>query len=343
MPYDIEQLWDAIVGVVERSLASRSPELMFCFLLLVNSCFGIASALSIDKATMEAASPAAQLPERAALLARPPAAGRPPAGTSRAPRAPSSARRHAPPVRAAIAPCSSTLPAREPAHPSDAPPATFRRLVARRTGASFREVAEVEEEAMPVPGEGEVLVRVAYAGVNGGCETFRARGEHAFVRNAGAPWFALGAEGAGEVVAAGPGVPAHLAPGQHVTFVGGAFSEYVVAKATLCWPVPAATPEAVALTISATVAAAALGAVGRARRGETVLVTAAGGATGSFAAQLARLAGCRVVATCGGELKAARLRGLGLDRVIDHTQEARAHQTTDPFGVSWTRPHALAP
>lgn len=78
-----------------------------------------------------------------------------------------------------------------------------------------------------------------------------------FARNRTLPWFALGAEGAGEVVSLGPGV-AGLAVGQPVTFVGGAFAEYVVARAALCWPVAAATPEAVALTISGTVAATAL-------------------------------------------------------------------------------------
>ena len=67
-------------------------------------------------------------------------------------------------------------------------PATYRRLVARRCGDSFRAVAEVQG-GCPMPTaatagaaplqEGEVLVRVHYAGVNGGCETFRARGEHA--------------------------------------------------------------------------------------------------------------------------------------------------------------------
>ena len=44
-------------------------------------------------------------------------------------------------------------------------PATYRRLVARRTGGSFREVAEVQEGVpLPQPQEGEVLVRVHYAG-----------------------------------------------------------------------------------------------------------------------------------------------------------------------------------
>lgn len=61
--------------------------------------------------------------------------------------------------------------------------------------------------------------------------------------------------------------------------------------------------------------------MGKLQRGETLLVTATAGATGHFAAQLGRLEGCRVVATCGGPEKADRLRALGLDRVIDYTQE----------------------
>ncbi|GAB4813339.1 hypothetical protein N2152v2_000385 [Parachlorella kessleri] len=199
-------------------------------------------------------------------------------------------------------------------------PSSYRRLVARRTGDTFRDVAEMEEAPLPTPGEAEVLVRVLYAGVNGGCETFRCRGEYAFARNKGLPFFPLGAEGAGEVVAVGEGVT-NLAVGQHVTFVGGGFSEYVIAKAAACWPIKEATPEAVALTISGTVAATALHAVAGLQRGESLLVTAAAGATGHFAVQLGLLAGCHVVATCGGPKKAARLRELGVHRVIDYTEE----------------------
>ena len=175
--------------------------------------------------------------------------------------------------------------------------------------------------------EGEVLIKVAYAGVNGGCETFRCRGEHAFKGNltATAAGFNLGAEGAGTIVRMGSAGITNLSVGDHVTFIGGAFSEYVVAKAVLCWPVAEPSPAAVALTISATVANAALTYVGKMQRGETVLVTAAGGATGSFAVQLAKLCGCRVVATCGSEKKASRLEALGLERVINHSKEDVAH------------------
>lgn len=52
----------------------------------------------------------------------------------------------------------------------------------------------------------QVLVRMHYAGINGGCETFRVRGEYAFAANRGKAWYPLGAEGAGVVVALGEGV-----------------------------------------------------------------------------------------------------------------------------------------
>lgn len=59
-------------------------------------------------------------------------------------------------------------------------------------------------------------------------------------------------------------------------------------------------------------------AVGDARAGETVLVSAAAGATGSTAVQLAKAAGCRVVGIVGGEEKAQVLREMGADAVVDH-------------------------
>ena len=65
----------------------------------------------------------------------------------------------------------------------------------------------------------------------------------------------------------------------------------------------------------------ALSEAGRIKSGQTVLVTAAAGGTGQFAVQLAKLAGCHVVATCGGADKAAMLRRLGADRVVDYKTE----------------------
>ena len=61
--------------------------------------------------------------------------------------------------------------------------------------------------------------------------------------------------------------------------------------------------------------------VGELSSGETVLVTAAAGATGQLVVQLANQAGNHVIATCGGEDKAKLLRKLGADRVINYRNE----------------------
>lgn len=57
------------------------------------------------------------------------------------------------------------------------------------------------------------------------------------------------------------------------------------------------------------------------KKGDTVLVTAAAGATGSFGVQLAKLAGCHVIATVGSKEKADIVRELGADRIINYHEE----------------------
>lgn len=201
----------------------------------------------------------------------------------------------------------------------------YRRLVAKTTGPSFRDVAVIEhglsvDELVSGLGDDDVVVRVAYAGVNGGCETFRCRGEYAFTRNVAVKGFALGAEGVGEVVAHGPS-SAGCAVGTPVMFVGGAFSEYVKVKAVMCTPIDTMHKDYVAIRISGNVAHASLKHVARIQKGDVVLVTAAAGATGSFAAQFAKHVGCHVVATCRSAEKASILNEYGVDRVIQYTKE----------------------
>ena len=124
------------------------------------------------------------------------------------------------------------------------------------------------------------------------------------------------------VAAAGEGVGPAFAPGAPVAaMVYGGFSEYQVVPAKLLFAVPRPTPQVLALLTSGLTASIALEQAGRMGTGETVLVTAAAGGTGQFAVQLAKAAGNVVVATCGGGAKAATLKTLGVDRVIDHTRE----------------------
>ena len=192
---------------------------------------------------------------------------------------------------------------------------TYRALVAGGVGDSFRSVAKVVELPIPALAEGEVLVKVVYAGVNGGCETFRARGEFAFVGNKdAADGFALGAEGVGVVAAIGDGVE-NVVVGDAVCFVGSGFAEYTKAKAQMLWKVPQPTGEMAALRISALTACAMIELTGKVRPGETVLVTAAAGGAGHFAVQFAKMAGCTVIGTCSNAEKAKALCALGCDHI----------------------------
>lgn len=220
-------------------------------------------------------------------------------------------------------------------------PSTYRALWGSQVGESFKDVAVVKEMPMREPQAGEVLVQVVYAGVNGGCETFRARGEHWFADNKlAAAGFALGAEGVGLVARVGPEVEG-LAVGDAVSFVGGAFAEYVVAQAARCSKIKEASAAAVAARISGTTAMGAVVKMGQATERQVVLVTAGGGAAGSFAVQIAKQMGCDVVATCGSAEKAKLLCDLGCDTIINYRTRdvGEALSKTYPNGVDLVVEH----
>ena len=66
-----------------------------------------------------------------------------------------------------------------------------------------------------------------------------------------------------------------------------------------------------------------------------MLVTAAAGGTGHFGVQIAKLKGCRVIATCGSAEKAQRLRDLGVDKVINYRKEVSlSHPCLTLFSIS---------
>jgi len=199
-------------------------------------------------------------------------------------------------------------------------PKTYRALVAKQAGSSFAEVATIIDIETPELKNDEALIRVEYAGINGGCETFRARAEHSFRENKNEKNFRLGAEGVGHVVAVGSEVT-NVAVGDAVCFVGSAFSEYSTTKASMLWVIPEATQEYVGLRISALTSCAMLEQTGKIKRGEKVLITAAAGGAGHFAVQFAKLAGCEVIATCGSDAKAQVLSRLGCDHIINYKKQ----------------------
>lgn len=178
---------------------------------------------------------------------------------------------------------------------------------------------EIQEVSMPVPGPGQVLVKVMAAGLN--------RGEINLVRSAltGAAQTA-GVEFAGIVAAVGAGVD-KLREGDHVAAHGpGGQAEYALAEARAVMRLPRrlAWPEAAAFPNVFITAHDALVTNGELRQGQTVLVNAASSGIGLAAIQIAvRMGAAAVLATSRSADKIARLQAYGVTRAIDTSREAQ--------------------
>ena len=174
----------------------------------------------------------------------------------------------------------------------------------------------IADAPVPVPGPGEVLIRVTAAGVNFG-DVSQAYGT--FLGGPRPPYLA-GFEAAGEIVAVGEAVTG-LEPGARVIGAGlgcGAFAEYTALPAAAVLPVPAgwAEKEALGLVVNWPTALAALRPLGGITAGQTVLIHAAAGGTGQAAVKMAKHYGATVIATASSG-KHEAVRALGADHVLD--------------------------
>ncbi len=173
---------------------------------------------------------------------------------------------------------------------------------------------------LPRPGYGEVLLKVAFAGVNRPDALQRA-GSYAPPPTASD---LPGLEASGEVVAIGPGVSG-VAVGERVCALlpGGGYAEYATCPAAHALPVPdglgmreaACLPETHFTVWSNVFMRGGLGA------GERFLVHGASSGIGTTAIQLARVFGARVFATAGSEEKCALATRLGAERAINYREE----------------------
>src|SRR5216683_6405949 len=177
-----------------------------------------------------------------------------------------------------------------------------------------------EQRAVPPPGNGEVLVKVAAAGVNRP-DVMQRMG--LYPPPAGAPDIP-GLEIAGEVVALGAGVRRwKLGEEVMALVVGGGYGEYCPAHESHCLPVPpglsmiqaAAIPETFFTVWHNTFER------GRLRSGETLLVHGGSSGIGTTAIQLAKSFGARVIITAGSAEKCDACRRLGADVAINYKSE----------------------
>ena len=179
------------------------------------------------------------------------------------------------------------------------------------------EVLRGETMAVPRPEAGEVLLRVAFAGVNRP-DVIQRQGF--YPPPAGASPIP-GLEVSGEIVALGAGVEAAML-GQHVCALvsGGGYAEYCLAVADHCLPVPAGLTMAQAAALPETLLTVWHNVFerGYACEGETVLVHGGTSGIGTMAISLGRLFGLTVIVTCGGPEKCAAALELGAAHAIDY-------------------------
>lgn len=195
-----------------------------------------------------------------------------------------------------------------------------------RTEYGPADVVRIEQVPRPIPADDEVLVRVVAASVNGS-DREAVAGRPAYARIGGLTkprHRILGSDIAGRVEQAGRAVR-DLRPGDEVLgevpgYHSG-FAEYVcVPEAALVRkPATLTFNEAAAIPQAGTIALQGIRIKGQVRAGQKVLINGAGGAAGSFAVQLARLAGAEVSGVDHGA-KSDFLRSLGADHVIDYTR-----------------------
>lgn len=225
------------------------------------------------------------------------------------------------------------------ATPTPTPTRTMRAVSQLRYGGT-EQLTLREDVAVPHPGPGEVLVRVAAAGVDQGVWHLMTGLPLAVRAGFGlrrpkqpVPGLAL----AGVVEAVGEGGPdSGLEVGDRVLGVGiGAYAELALARADKLVHAPADLDlaAAAALPISATTALQAVRDHGHAAPGQRVLVIGASGGVGSYAVQVAAAVGAHVTAVSSGE-KADLVRSLGADVVVDYrTTELTPASTGGAFDL----------
>ena len=196
---------------------------------------------------------------------------------------------------------------------------------------------ELEEVAEPTPGPGEMLVRIAAAGVNP-LEVAIRSGNHPRAAAMTLP-YTCGTDVAGEVEAVGEGVEA-FAPGERVwgRASTGAYAEKGLLPAGSTGKLPDSTPfaEGAALPIPLLTAWNALVVKGEAAPGDCVLVQGGAGGVGYLAIQLARAIGCRVFATVSSKEKADFCLAAGAEAAINYREEdvpERVMELTSGRGV----------
>jgi NADPH2:quinone reductase len=195
------------------------------------------------------------------------------------------------------------------------------------------EVLTLAELPIPVPGPGQVLIKIAATGVNF-IEIYFREGRY----KAPLP-LVPGMEAAGTVEQLGEGVSG-FAIGDHVASTGvqGSYAEYALVPAAQLVKVPDGIDlkQAAAVILQGMTAHYLTHSSFPLKAGDTALIHAAAGGTGQLLVQMAHAIGARVIATVSTEVKAELARAAGADEVIRYTEadfETETRRLTEGRGV----------
>ncbi|HVF83744.1 MAG TPA: NAD(P)H-quinone oxidoreductase [Sphingomicrobium sp.] len=197
------------------------------------------------------------------------------------------------------------------------------------------EVLGTTERPVPEPGAGEVLIRVAAAGVNRP-DVLQRRGF--YPPPAGASDIP-GLEVAGTVVAAGAGATHLLGQRVCALVAGGGYAEYAVAPVGTCLPAPSGLTlaEAAAMPETLFTVWTNLFERGGAAEGDWVLVHGGTSGIGTMAISLTRLFGIKAIVTCGSADKCVRALQIGAAAAINYREQdfvGEVHELTGGKGVA---------
>jgi NADPH2:quinone reductase len=206
------------------------------------------------------------------------------------------------------------------------------------------EVLRFGELPEPSIGPTDVLIRVRACSLNR-LDVFTREGSHGTRIT---PPHVLGGDVAGEVVRVGEGVDG-FQPGDQVIANGrGGYAELAVARADRVYllPTPCTFDEGATLSVAGLTAWQMVMNRAGVRPGESVLITAAGSGVSTFAIQLCRTLGARVITTASSVEKLEKARALGAEMGIDYTREdilEYVHRFTGGEGVDVVLEHVGTP
>jgi NADPH2:quinone reductase len=195
------------------------------------------------------------------------------------------------------------------------------------------EALQLREIAKPTPGPGEVLVKIAAAGVNF-IDIYHRTGSYPLDLP-----FTPGLEAAGIVEAPGPGVTG-FEPGDRVAYASqiGAYAQYslVPAEKLVCVPDEVGLKQAAAVMLQGITAHYLTHSTYPVQPEHTCLIHAAAGGTGQMVVQMAKMRGATVIGTTSTREKASLARAAGADQIILYSEqdfEAETMRLTDGRGV----------